>query len=266
MELEFKKSDLEIAVSTMNRASLDFLIPMFPFGSYSDFNILIINQTSSGRLLASELPNIRVINSFAKGLSKSRNLALANAQKKIVLIADDDAEYLPGFDQDIIEAFNLNKKAGLICFRTMTKEGMPNRKYRKSKFWMGSRNLIWVLSIEIAINRCNNKVKNLRFDERFGLGAQFEDSESLFFLREALEKKIKILFFPADIVVHEKYSSSDEIDSDRWFYAKSASLYRRYGIAAYLFLLKIIVFLLRKKIIPFGQAMPKMKIGLKGIN
>ena len=72
----FKEADIEILISTMNRDSLDFLIPMFSYSHFSNFSILIINQTQSERILTSAYSNVRVINSFEKGLSKRRNLAL----------------------------------------------------------------------------------------------------------------------------------------------------------------------------------------------
>ena len=82
----------------MNRDNLDFLIPMFPSANFADFTILIVNQTTEKKLMNSDFPNLKVINSFEKGLSKSRNLALKNATKKILLIADDDVIYLPDFE------------------------------------------------------------------------------------------------------------------------------------------------------------------------
>ena len=38
----FLESDLEILIATKNRNNLDFLVQMFPFTSFSNFNILII--------------------------------------------------------------------------------------------------------------------------------------------------------------------------------------------------------------------------------
>ena len=62
----------------MNRDNPDFLLPMFPFAHFSDFNILIVNQTVPGKELASGYPNVRVLNVFERGLSRSRNLAMAD--------------------------------------------------------------------------------------------------------------------------------------------------------------------------------------------
>ena len=63
----FSKNDLEILIATKNRDNLDFLALMFPFASFSNFNILIINQ-SKDTILSSEFETVRVINVDEKGL------------------------------------------------------------------------------------------------------------------------------------------------------------------------------------------------------
>ena len=87
-------NSLEVLIATQNRTSLDFLLKMFPDHNFKDFKILIVNQTIKGQDLTSNSDAIRVINSYEKGLSKSRNLALQNASCNIALISDDDVIYL----------------------------------------------------------------------------------------------------------------------------------------------------------------------------
>ena len=41
----FQETDIEILIATMHQDSLDFLLPMFPFLHFSNFRILIVNQT-----------------------------------------------------------------------------------------------------------------------------------------------------------------------------------------------------------------------------
>ena len=265
MAEEFTKSDLEILISTMNRNSLDFLIPMFPDRNFYEFNILIVNQTTRNQLLQSEFSNVRIINSFEKGLSKSRNLALKNARGKLLLLADDDVSYLANFDENIATVFKQNNQASIICFQTKTFQNRPYSNYAKNKFLMNIKQVFWVLSIEIAIKREDLIGKKIEFNEHFGLGAQFQDSESLFFLRRTIHNGLKVLFFPEYIAVHDEKSSSDDVKSDRWLYAKGASLYKRYQMASYLWLLKIVLFLWRKNIIKSKDIGAKFKVGLKGI-
>lgn len=252
-------------VSTMNRSNLEFLNSMFPFANFSLYNLIIVNQTSETKLLISDFPNVKVINSFEKGLSKSRNLGLKNATAKIILIADDDVVFIPNFDEIIISSYNKNSIASIICFQTLTTENRPFSSYNKESFEMNNVTIKPVLSIEISFKTENILAKGCLFNENFGLGAQFQDAESLFFLRKAIHKKSKVYFEPKTIVIHEKFSSSDDVSSDRLIYAKMASFYKRFGVFSYLLLHKYIFFLIRKKIIRREEIKRKFKIGLKGI-
>ena len=71
LESFFTETDVEILISTMNQNSLDFLVQMFPFLHFSNLQILIVNQTQTGKELLSIYPNVRIINSFEKGLTKT---------------------------------------------------------------------------------------------------------------------------------------------------------------------------------------------------
>lgn len=77
----FSENDLEILIATQNRINFDFLLLMFPFEHFSNFNLVIVNQTKDW-FLKSDYHNIKVINVNEKGLSKSRNKAIQNASKK----------------------------------------------------------------------------------------------------------------------------------------------------------------------------------------
>jgi len=262
---ELKKSDLEILVATMNRSNLNFLIPMFPFAHFSEFSILVINQTDGENLIISEYENVRVINSYEKGLSKSRNLALQNTSGKVALIADDDVVFIQGFDSKILKTHQINNDFSVICFQTLTDENKPYSIYRKEEFWMKEKDFRDVLSIELTFKPEDTRKKNIFFNEYFGLGAKFQDAESLFFLRRANHNQLKVLFSPENIVIHEAFSSSDDVASDRLIYAKMAGFYKRYNSRAYFFLVKFVFFLVRKSYISFKEIIPKFKIGLNGI-
>ena len=114
-----KSIELEILIATMNRTTLDFLSKMFSGQNYLDFNVLIINQTIDSKLLKSECSNIRVINTFEKGLSKSRNIAIKNATKPICLLADDDIVFNEGFENLILKAHQ-DYPYPIITFQTQT--------------------------------------------------------------------------------------------------------------------------------------------------
>lgn len=257
--------ELEILVATMNRNNLSFLDDMFVNNNISKLHILIINQTTSDCLLQSDYDNIRVINSFEKGLSRSRNLAIKNAIGDICLIADDDVVYLKDFDKKIIKGFYGNFDMGLIVFKALDFNGNDYRKYPPFNKQLYINSVKGVISIEIALNRKVLNKNNIFFDERFGLGGQFETGEEYLFSRLTIKNGFKVLFNNNAIVSHDSYNSGKDLGSDKIVYARAALNYCIHKNLVYIWMLKYISFLLKNKYIVPNQIMSKTKIAFNGI-
>jgi glycosyltransferase involved in cell wall biosynthesis len=259
-----KREDLEILIATKNKSSLVFLETMFPFEHFSNFNILIINQ-SKERKLISDFEKVRVINIDEKGLSKSRNLAIIDASKKICLIADDDVVYFSNFDHEIITAFNQNPKASIITFnhQRISKE----QPYNKSKtgYSHSKKTIEKVCSIEIAFQLKDIKENKICFNENFGLGSCFETAEEYLFLRDAIELKLSVVFSPFVIVSHPLWSSGEKQGDDKILFARAALIYKTKRSIAYIWLLKYVFFLARNRYINWNECWRKYKTGLMGI-
>lgn len=204
MAQAFKNSDIEILVATMNRQSLDFLVPMFPMGHFSEFNILVINQTTQDAVITSQYPGVRVINALEKGLSKSRNLALNNALGKLCVITDDDVIFKPDFCVHIIKAFNENAASALISFRVEKTPGVLYKKYPAERVTTTAlRHRLNTMSIEMVVNRdILRQANKIQFDENFGLGAQFCMGEEALFINQIYESGLKITVEPSIIAMH----------------------------------------------------------------
>ncbi|TYA58292.1 glycosyltransferase family A protein [Formosa maritima] len=263
--LEKSKIPLEILVATTNRTNLDFIYNMFKNNVLEDYYILIINQTTKEEVLISELPNVRVINSFERGLSKSRNLAIREAIGEICLLADDDVVYQRHFEKPILESFKNMPEAGIISFKTITTDGKrysnyPNQKINLQKFYKK------VLSIEISFKRDAIIKNKLFFNENFGLGSVFQDGENRLFFEDVFKtNQIKAYFSPEFIVIHEPLSSSDDVASDRFIFARSALNYKLHGNFAWLYVIRLIVSLVRKKLISFSEISSKFRVANQGI-
>ena len=93
----------------------------------------------------------------------------------------------------------------------------------------------------------------------------FEDSETFLFLNSVIKHRLKALFVPKTIVAHEPESSSDDVASDRYIYARSALNYKLFGRMSYFYILKLLFSLLRKGKINASQLIPKFKVAQKGI-
>lgn len=264
MRTIFTEKDLEILISTKDRTNLDFLLLMFPFTSFSNFNILIINQ-SKNCVLASKYETVRVINSTEVGLSKSRNVATNNATKNICLIADDDVVYFENFDKEIINAFNSLHNPAIVTFNHQ-RIGLDKPKNQSRIGYKHTiKSILEVCSIEIAFQNFEILKNKIYFDEYFGLGAYFEIAEENLFLRKALKQKVDAYYNPAVIVAHPLLSSGNLEGNDKITFARAAFFYKNKGIYGYFELFKYLFFLLRKGNINKSEFIAKYKVGLSGI-
>ena len=222
----FKENDIEILISTMNQANLDFLRSMFPFEHFSNYNILIVNQSKDTRLL-SEYESVRVINSPDLGLSKSRNLAIKNAIGKILIIADDDITYQKDFINRIISAYSKLNKATIINFCAINENGAYLKKYpNRTKIELNTFEIFNISSVEMTINKEKLDSVGIRFDENFGLGSSFEMGEETVFLFDLKRNNQQIAFENQVIVKHESLTTSNKIDSLHKYYIYGALLTR----------------------------------------
>lgn len=260
----FSENDFEILIATKDRSNLDFLLPMFPFEHFSTFNILIVNQ-SKIEVLSSDFDNVKVVNTTEKGLSKSRNKAIANASKKICLITDDDVVFAKNFKKDILLAFEKNKKADVITFNHLRIGNAKPQKSWNSSFKHDEKSIWNVSSIEIAFQLNEIKKNNITFDEYFGLGSFFETAEEFLFLKSVLNQGLEVYFSPEIIVSHPQFSSGKDEGSDVLIYGRAALFYKLHGNLVFLWLAKYVFFLFRKKSIRFSEIRKKYKIGLAGI-
>ncbi len=255
----------EILLSTMYRTDLGFLDTIFKYNPLSNYNVLIINQTEPNKLLKSKDPNIRVFNSFERGTSASRNLAIKNAKGDICLFADDDTTFKPNFNQIIISAFKQYTEAYLLSFETVSQEGIPHLEYPK-KGLHNKKTLKTVHMTGMAIRREKLVAANIFFNAYFSLGGLFSGGTEYIFLRDAYAKNLKAYHISKAIVEHDEVSSGKAIACDRVLHTNSARINHFHGsIKSRLYLFKYLFFLIRKKMITFSEIKQKYCVGLKGI-
>lgn len=216
---------LTIAVSTMfGRGVVDkFLKPSY----------IVIDQGEKVSCSKSTLDGYHFTNS--RGLSLSRNEALRLCDTKYLLFADDDVTHIDEGVQQIVDEFE-RTGADILTFMIRTPEGIPFKHYKDHPFKHNRSSLFKVNSIEIAVKVNAVRSAGLRFDPRFGLGAQYPTGEEIIFLQDACRVGLDIRFSPINIVVHPKESSgSNLLGNDVLILAKGAMFVRIFGIFAYLY-------------------------------
>jgi glycosyltransferase involved in cell wall biosynthesis len=261
----YHKSDIEILIATMNQTNFDFLETMFLFSDYSKFNILIVNQTTNDKLLHSDNERIKVLNVFEKGLSKSRNVALENATKKLLIFTDDDVVFEQKFYKKIIKAFNSNSKHNGFRFQYLNGQGKLAKKYPKTfQSKLTSFEILNTSSVELVFKRESLKDANLKFDENFGLGTKFFMGEEAIFVSDGIKKGLKIGFVPEELLSHSQPSTSHKTAISEVYFVQSAVFYRIFG-KMYLFWIALKLFFdLKQSKIAFSKVGYLFKQAQKG--
>lgn len=197
---------LEILVSTNSREALEEMASHMP-PAEEGVSWLVSWQKSDGLeapAALSERSDVRIVRNPGSGLSQNRNFALDHAEGDILLIADDDLIYREGGFDSIRRAFALNPSLDIALFRYENENGTAEKHYPDKEMKIGPRfpKGYYVSSVEIALRR-DGKSGNLRFDERFGLGAPLLGAgEEEIFVYTALCSAHEVKFFPITICMH----------------------------------------------------------------
>ncbi|AMA49184.1 MULTISPECIES: glycosyltransferase family 2 protein [Flavobacterium] len=221
--MKVEEKDIEILVSTMNRNSLNFLYQMFPDFNSFYFRILVVNQTTPENILHSSHKNIRVINTYTIGSSRSRNIALKNAFGTILVISDDDVIFEKYFYKTILKNYTDLPNTNLICFQAKRDKNTLLKKYpSQKKKNINAMDILNVANIEITINRQNINFSDLTYNSFFGLNALFGLGEEAAFLWNLKKKGYKIDFIPETIVTHPNLTTTDKINFNEKYFAYGA--------------------------------------------
>jgi glycosyltransferase involved in cell wall biosynthesis len=238
---------------------------MFSEVDISLYSILIINQTSFEQDLESSNPKIRVINSRNFGLSKSRNLAIENSKGDILLLADDDVKYLPGFEQIILQAYKKYDQASLISFQFLNENEKLAKLYPKKEGYVISSKRP-LSSVEICFRKKDLISCHIRMNEDFGLGTTFPSGEEQLLKRDFLMNNLKLAFVAKPILVHYGKTSASDLGNIKSIQATTALKYIQYNNMVYFWLVKYVFFLFRHNYISFLEQLVAYRAGMKGIS
>ena len=224
-------------ISTMNRKDFSFLESLC-----LKTDALVVNQNcpeNKTDIVLSNNVNVRVISTPEKGLSRSRNMLINNAEGEILVIGDDDVEYLDGYYEAIENAYNKYPDADIIVFRFTHKRGKETRTRYMHDIKMNMMNISKAASVEISFRRQSILDAGVRFNNNIGLGTDFPTGEENAFLADALRAGLKIYHVPKTICVAqeaerltETYNISDYImDKGASYHCIYKKMFPLYSIA-----------------------------------
>ncbi len=186
---------LEVLISTMNQSDYS-LIEKMNISS----NAVVINQCNHNSQVEVQQNTYKIkwLNRFERGLSKSRNIAIKNSEADICMISDDDLIYVDDYSEKVKTQFQKYPDADIITFQV---EGIEEKfkDYHSEMRTLNYLTSMKVASVEIAFKRESIIRNNIKFDENFGAGAQYQMGEENIFLTQCLKKSLKILYVPVKI-------------------------------------------------------------------
>jgi|LULL01.1.fsa_nt_gb GT2 family glycosyltransferase len=235
---------LEVLVSTYRSRLLKNLRQV---GQLKHLNHVIVDQNPLNETqYPTELNIIPLHNSV--GLTKNRNVAIEYSHGELILISDDDVEYIDDFQTKIIDAFEKNPHAVAISFQVLKPNGEPFKNYKNEIFFHNKRSVISTSSVELVFRRDILNKYNIKFDEQFGVNAEFPCGEEAVLLGQLLDLGFDILAYPEAICIHPEESSGKDYNRKKLLLAKGAMIRKLFGVLGF-FLLFAFVLKNFKKII-----------------
>lgn len=215
----------QILMATMFRKKI---VDLNIEGRNTNANLLVINQADFESRETNG--NVTMITCKDRGSSNSRNLAIENSRSEICLIADDDVSFVDDMEKIVVDCFDKYSHADIITFQIVTPEGnLFNPGYPKKIFWHNARSVLRCASIEIAFRRRAILENGLKLDTRFGLGSKYRVHDEVIFLKDALDRGLKLLYIPIPIVIHPAESSGTNF-TEHLVLSKGAAFVRLFGI------------------------------------
>lgn len=203
---------LNVLISTYGKGIENINLPK----SCDGVGYIIIHQNPDNVLWQNDSvkrDDVKYILTRTVGLSKSRNIAINNADAKYAYIMDDDVEIKIDIIKIACDYFD-SLEADVLTFKIITPTGEDFKKYSKKCRRVNKLSAARVSSIEICFRV--DKIKNkISFNESFGLGTDLPSGEEYIFLSDCLNHHLSVFFLPINTVVHENISSGRDFFSSK---------------------------------------------------
>lgn len=211
----------------------------------------------------------RMITTAERGVGKNRNLLLTFADAEICLMADDDVEYVPGYKEGILRAFNEISDADIIIFGLEASVASAQRKppviSSVKKLGRFSRNPYG--GPRIAFRLDSIRKANIWFTILFGGGCRYPSGEDSIFLTDARRKGLHVYTYPL-VIGRTDYQNSSWFSGfdEKYFFGRGAYFRAFHNRAFYVWVLYCILRTGHKTQIHFGKAWHDLICGAKAFD
>ena len=203
-------SRLQIVIATYGRRGIESIASL-PHPAMDGVEYIVSWQTGGDDdtippALAAR-NDFRIFRSATRGLSINRNLGLSHATAPLVLLSDDDNDYRPEEISKVMEAAERHPDTDVFSFRYRS-EVNPIEFLPEMADLGNPPSGYYPISFLLAFRREAIEKAGIRFNTRFGIGAEFPSGEEDLFLCDCLRAGLKGLYIPETVVGHEGTTTS----------------------------------------------------------
>lgn len=190
-------------------------------------DLLIVNQSDKSGEDTVEAGGYkwRMISTFDRGLSKSRNTALDNASGEICQLCDDDCILESNHKDIVLNAYAELPDADVIVFNVKRINYSMKKTYYKIQSIREAPKFRNYGSPMITFRLASIKKHDIRFNEMFGSGSKFGGGEDSLFLTDIRRAGMKIYEYPATIATVD-YARSTSM----WFHGYTNKYFYNIGV------------------------------------
>lgn len=139
-----------------------------------------------------------------RGLTRSRNFAIAHSEADLCLLCDDDEVFEPDYEEKIVSAYEALPQADVIVFKMKGRRPSFPDKIMRLRFPKTMKVSSW----QISFRRERLLTSGVRFDELLGAGSGNGAEEELKFLRDCEKAGMRIYYVPAEIATVAQENST----------------------------------------------------------
>lgn len=200
---------LSLILCTVGRtAPLTRLLESLARQTSDDFEVILVDQNPPGTLdpiLAAYAGKLKISHlTSPRGLSRARNVGLAEARGALICFPDDDCWYPDGLIADIAERFAENPKIDLVMGRTVDASGKDSLGNFLTETVAIDRHNVWFCGNSNTIFlRAELARKIGPFNEELGVGAStsFKSGEETDYVLRGLSLGA-VAWFQSGLIVH----------------------------------------------------------------
>ena len=229
---------LEMLISSVEQVAEELIKKMNP-----ECDAVLINQCDrdAEEKLSLGHVQVKVLHCNERGVGKSRNLAIENATKDILLFADEDIVYRSGYAADVVAEFAKHPEADLLLFNVKV---CPERKtywnegYTRVKWYNCGR----YPAYSIAVRREALLRSGVKYSELFGGGAKYSNGEDSLFLKQCADQGIRM--FATDVVIGEEEAREStwfKGYTEKFFFDRGVLFAFLYGKLAWIWALRFVI-------------------------